>query len=461
MLLPEIKEREYRFKLALRMGLPIFALILAFISSTFISTYESLQPSFYIISLLLLVVSIYFIFFLIYKGFAEKITDTVTKTFSREYLYKYLQVKIKKDYTLMLLSVGNLNDINTRYGIQNGDKVLYETIQYISKYLEEKNIRNFPVGHIKGGDFIIGLDGNKNNHTTILDLLCLKSTEFKVDDIEVDIYGSISDSSYSKDLNHLIEHLFVLQEINKNKKTLLHDNTIDPNTLESYVIKAISNEKIEITVQDIYENDKITMQEYFAKLKTDDGKILHPKAYMKVLNTLGLTTQYDFLVLQKSILKFKEANLKAFSITINPTSLRNHNFLTQVKELLRDNKELKSKITFIISEKEYYSHSARFNTTLQKLRQDGVKICLDKLGSLHTTFLYMRDLEIDIVRFDSIYTKDTVNEKYKNIVDGFHTMAESKGIKTWLKMVNTKEDKAFSKDIGITYIQGKELAELN
>jgi hypothetical protein len=39
MLLPIIKEREYRFKLALRMGLPIFALIIAFVSlSPYIET---------------------------------------------------------------------------------------------------------------------------------------------------------------------------------------------------------------------------------------------------------------------------------------------------------------------------------------------------------------------------------------------------------------------------------------
>ena len=55
MLLPEIKEREYRFKLALRMGLPIFALTIAFISNTFITTYENLHPLFYIESIILLI----------------------------------------------------------------------------------------------------------------------------------------------------------------------------------------------------------------------------------------------------------------------------------------------------------------------------------------------------------------------------------------------------------------------
>jgi len=65
MILPQTKEREYRFKLALRMGLPIFALILALIFHTLITNYTTLQTSFYIEAILLLLVSIYFIFFLI------------------------------------------------------------------------------------------------------------------------------------------------------------------------------------------------------------------------------------------------------------------------------------------------------------------------------------------------------------------------------------------------------------
>ena len=48
MLLPQTKEREYRFKLALRMGLPIFALVLALISHTLVTSYETLDTIFFI-----------------------------------------------------------------------------------------------------------------------------------------------------------------------------------------------------------------------------------------------------------------------------------------------------------------------------------------------------------------------------------------------------------------------------
>ena len=73
MLLPQTKEREYRFKLALRMGIPIFLLVLILIFNTFINTNENLDTIFYIEAVILLAFSIYFIFYLIYSVFDVKL----------------------------------------------------------------------------------------------------------------------------------------------------------------------------------------------------------------------------------------------------------------------------------------------------------------------------------------------------------------------------------------------------
>ena len=94
------------------------------------------------------------------------------------------------------------------------------------------------------------------------------------------------------------------------------------------------------------------------------------------------------------------------------------------------------------------------------MRKIGVKITIDKLGALHTGFLYLRDLDVDMVRFDSLYSKDVINSKYKSIVSGFNSMAQDKNIKTWLKMVQTEEIDSFAKMIGINYRQGNILSKL-
>ena len=456
MLLPQIKEREYRFKLALRMGLPIFALILAFIFHTFLSNCGTLNSSIYIEAIILLFISIYFIFYLIYNGFEVKIIDDITKTFTREYLYKYLtkELQNKKNYTLILLSIDNLNDINTLYGIKNGDKVLREVVVWITKYFAEAGIDNFPIGHLKGGDFIIGLEGKKEKYRTLLDLFCLKSDELKVNDIEIKISTAIIDKNYSQELDYLIEHLFEIQ----NRKRETKEEEINPNELESLVINAIQEKNLLLMKQNVFENNLIVFRECFVRLKGENGKIIHPKTYIKVLNKLSLGVDFDLLVLEE-VLEKSDSKEPPHAITILPTSLRNDKFLFRLRELFEEYGALK--LIFILSESEYYAYTKRYNAILHSLKKMGIQIAIDRVGSLHASFLYLRELDIDIIRFDTYYSNDEKLKKNFNIVDGFVMMAHEKGIKTWIRNIQTQESFALAQKLKADYIQGKYLSDLD
>ena len=464
MFLPEIKEREHRFRLALRMGLPIFALMFALIFHTVITTHESLNSVFYFESLIVLTFGIYFILYLIYSGFETKITDDVSKVFTRTYLYKYIKKDLKnyKDYTLMLISVDNLNDINNLYGIKSGDKVLYEVGLWINRYLKEHNISSFPIGHVKGGDFILGLKGNSIKYNTILELMCLKSDELKIDDIEVKILGSINDTTFSSDLDYLIENLFEIKELNKHKKENIRsfDNDIKPNELENYVIDAIRSKKFVLMKQNVYTKENIAMKECFVKLKRPDGKLIHQKSYMKILNKLRLMSDYDYMVLEKCIEKCTKDTKTIFALNISTTSIRNHKFIQKVKNLVDAEQHVKNKIMFILSEKEYYSYTQRYSEIIKNLRNMGIKIAIDKIGTYHSSFLYFRELEVDCIRIDTQYTKEIDNDKYLKVLDGFCVMAKNSNTKVWMKMIENKETLEKINEIDIDYIQGKYLSEL-
>lgn len=463
MLLPQTKEREYRFRLALRMVLPVFALVVALILHTFITSQDAINTSFYIESILILVFSIYFIFYLIYKGFDTKITDNISKAFTREYMYEFLKKELKnsKEYTLLLISIDNLHEINSRYGIKNGDKILFETIIWVAEYLKTKDIYNFPVGRIKGGDFIIGLSGNKSQYKTAMELMCLKSEELKIDDIEVQISAAINDITFSNNLDYLIENLFELQAKNRDSKLQANsEDEINPSDLEYFVINAIKRKDLTLITQDVFEKEHEVFKECFIKLNAPDGKLLHQKNYMKILDKLRLMNEYDLIVLEKIINICKKSDGKKFAIHISPTSIRNPSVLTKIKELFHKNECVKGRIILLFSEREYFPKIDKFNTILQQLRDLGVIVAIDRLGSLHTSFLYLRDLNIDMARFDSFYSKNMDEGRGKNIIGGFNVMAHEKGVKTWIKMIEDEKVNNLAKELGIDYLQGKYLAQI-
>lgn len=463
MLLPEIKEREHLFKLALRMGLPIFGLVFALILHTVINTHETLDSFFYIESVIVLAFSIYFIFHLIYSGFNTKITDNISKVFTRDYLYKYLKKELdsNKDYTLILISCDNINEINNRYGIKSGDKVLYEIAIWIDRYFKSKGISNFPIGHIKGGDFIIGLKGKSSKYKAILELMSLKSDEFKIDDIEVIISSAINDTSFSSELEYMIENLFELQDLSRNQKLFSNENEdINPNELESYIINAIKQKSFIATKQDVFNNEKAIIKEYFIKLKASNSKIIHQKSYMKILDKLRLMPEYDYMILEMGIQNCDKDSDDIFAINISPTSIRNYTFLSKLKDLLLNNKHVKNRVMFILYEKEYYSHLDRYKEILKSLRLLGVKIVIDRVGVNHSSFIYMRELEIDAIRMDGVYTKEIEQAKYKNILNGFILMAKANDVKVWMKMIEDEDTYKKIKSLNIDYFQGKYLAPL-
>jgi len=459
MLLSEIKEREYRFKLALRIGLPIFALVIALVSHTFISSYDSLQTSFYVESVLLLAISIYFIFYLIYKGFNVKIRDDVSGAFTHEYMNEYLHKKIQqnRDYTLSLVSIDNLHEINQIYGIKNGDKILKEVVQKVAGYFKNESITHLPIGYLQGGDLLIGLNGSKEKYVTIIELFCLKSTELSVDNIEVKISVSITDTSHSRDLGFLIENLFYLQEINKKRKSKYKDESIDPNELELYVIEAIKKRSLSMSSQAVFENGENVFDECFIKLKISGEKYLYAKRYMKIINKLGLWMEFDLMVLEEILAKSNTLVDKTFAINISPSSLRNEKFLLSLRELL---KEEDKNIIFILSELEYYSYTDRYKAILNSLRKLGVKIAIDRVGSLHSSFLYLRELEIDIVRIDAYYSNEQKILENHSIINGLNLMAQEKGIKTWIKNLEDESSLNLIKEMKINLTQGKYLAQL-
>ncbi|MDD2651984.1 MAG: GGDEF domain-containing protein [Sulfurimonas sp.] len=445
------------------MVLPIFALVLALILHTFYTSQKTISTSFYIEAVLVLLFSIYFIFYLIYKGFDTKITDNISKTFTREYIYNYLKEEIKnsREYTLLLISVDNLYEINKRYGIKYGDKVLFEVVLWIAEYLKTKEIINFPIGRIKGGDFIIGFSGDKEQYKTIIELMCLKSEEFKVDDIEIQISAALNDIRFSKNIDYLIENLFELQNSNKNSKYLTPiQEIIDPSDLEYFVIQAIKKRDITFFIQEVFEDEKATLKECFIKLNTTEQKILHQKDYMKILDKLRLMHEYDIIVLEEVIEICKKSKDEKFALSIAPTSIRNPVVLTKIKELFQKNECVKGRIILLFSENEYFPKIEKFNSYLKQLKELGITIAVDRLGSIHTSFLYLRDLDIDMVRFDSFYSKKMDKNRYKNILSGFNTMAHEKGMKTWAKMIEDEESRELFKDVGVNYLQGRFLAPL-
>ncbi len=130
-------------------------------------------------------------------------------------------------------------------------------------------------------------------------------------------------------------------------------------------------------------------------------------------------------------------------------------FFQHALEVFQRYPEAKNKIVILFEEKEYSPQIKRFREQIAQYRAVGYKIALDKYGGNHVTMMYLKEFEVDFVRFDTLYTRHIKEEKYQNILQGLNITAHLCGAATWISMIEDEESDNDSETIEDQLSAGK------
>lgn len=451
----EQKEREHRFALALRMGLPIFFLSSVTLFAFLTQSYTTLV-SLIVLSISLLGIMVYFIFYLIYQSTRENITDTITHTFTSEYFLKLFSKALTKNtQTLVMISIENLTAINERYGVKNGDIVLRKIEIKLDDFFRDKGYDKLPVCRYKGGDFLLFFPGKKEQYTVLLELLMSKYQNYTQDDIEIRLESALLDSSVSDNADSLISRLYELYHDRVNNEK---EEFYSINELENEIVEALENKRFSVGFWPT-RCDEYSLYDTTVKLVDSEGRFIHQSRYVPVLNRLNQMRQLETYIIEY-IGKLCDERNRNFVVTVSSVTLRNPYFFEHALTLFERYPMARYKITLMFEEKEYCHQIERFAQQIAHYRKAGYKIALDRLGGYHTTLLYLKELEIDLVRFDTLYTRHIKEAGYQNIIQGLNLSAHLCGAKTWLSMIEDANVDILAQSLKINCRQGNYLGTI-
>jgi EAL domain-containing protein (putative c-di-GMP-specific phosphodiesterase class I) len=464
MLFPKEKERSHRFMLALRTALPLFSLAAILTFASISDYFQHIPTLLFILAIFILAISVYFIFYMIYRGFDEQITDPITHTFTRSKLVTILKEDIAKydDYSIVLIRIENLHDINARYGTGAGDNVLQSVAREVGQFFLDKGFDKFPIGHFKGGDFLLGLKGNYSLVRPFVEMMIIKFDDFIIDDIEIKIRGAIVDKSLSSDTQALIERVFELYEADRDEDEDISESDQDDDlsllALQEDVRYAMKNRKMSLMFQPIKADEKVVQASI--KLQGKNENILHQKRFIPMVKRLGFEREYDEIIIEKILHIYKKKSHISFAFNISPSVLRNRRFFQRFKQMVEKEKVDYKGLIIILSEKEVYTNMRRYNELLQEYRELGVRFVLDNVGSLNASVEYLKRLEVDIIRFDKPYSRHIDSPVYAALLKAYKKISDDLGMKSWIKMVDTKEAKEYFEKMKIDYIQGNAISKI-
>jgi len=454
MLYSESKERGNRFLIALKMAFPFLVLIVYLIY-----TFNKNRDNISIILLTILIpIYTYYIFYLIYNGFKSTLIDRVTKTFNRKEILNLIQKEIlkKQDSIIVLLNIENIYDINERYGANNADNLLKEFAKRVNTFLENYNFKNIPIGRYSGGSFLLIIEHKKKELKHLLTMFAKELKNIGINDIEVKVDFSLIESNYDNRVENILKMLFDLMD--EERENGFEIQNIKPNEFENIIYDAIKNEKILLKYQPNLnlKSKDIEIYEVLVKIYSKNYGLLSKKQAQKAINFGGFEKIFDKKIFDYLLkeLKYTQKKDRYFSINVSAVSLRDNGFRLYLRDIFHKNSLKIENIILEINEKKSYKDMKRFSEILTQYKKAGFKIALDNFGGDNCSMEYLKNLPIDIVKFDIQYTKYFNNPKYRETLKNLLKLCEDLDVKTVIKFIDKQKLYEEIIELNPTYVQG-------
>ena len=198
-----------------------------------------------------------------------------------------------------------------------------------------------------------------------------------------------------------------------------------------------------------------------------DGNIMLPVTFIPSAERYLLMPNIDRWVIKNTFSTYRQllniSNEKCnyvFSINLSGTSLGDKSLLGYIREQFIIYAIPPECICFEITETAAIVNLKNTISLFSALRKMGCSFALDDFGSGMSSFMYLKNFEVDYLKIDGSFVKDMDTNKIDHaMVRSIHSVAEAMNIKTVAEFVENKAILKELKSIGVHYGQGLYLGE--
>jgi PAS domain S-box-containing protein len=218
--------------------------------------------------------------------------------------------------------------------------------------------------------------------------------------------------------------------------------------------EAINNNDIVCAYQPIVDNTTLQPVKYEALVRIKKGNVLIPPGeFLDIAKEGSFYSQLTTIIITYSIQKLKELN--NVSINISEIDIEKESVRSFIYELLEQNRDLASRITFELLEDEDIEKYEKLDEFIEKIKNFGVKIAIDDFGSGYSNFYRLKQYRPDYLKIDGSLIKDIHKDNFSyTIVKSIVEFAKANDIKTIAEYVENEEIFKKLKEIGVDYSQG-------
>jgi diguanylate cyclase (GGDEF)-like protein len=202
-----------------------------------------------------------------------------------------------------------------------------------------------------------------------------------------------------------------------------------------------------------------THHEVLLRMKSDDGRMIGPEAFLPAAVRFGLMAEIDTWVVEAAITELARYRIDSpdlrFSLNLSANAFEAENLVAWVRSQLSRHNVPPDSITFEITESLAVRHLAHVEKQIGGLRDLGCGLALDDFGTGYSSFSYLQKLPVNFIKIDGTFIRNIVNNPVdQKMVRLIGEIGHEAGIETIAEYVQSSAAFSLLGKLGIDYAQG-------
>ncbi len=388
----------------------------------------------------------------------------------------------KRSAALIMIDIDEFKYINDNFGHLMGDEYLRRVASMLKNMIaglddmrQDEEAGTSVVCRIGADEFLIFLSSRKEAEAMKAAVVLGEAiADFRLGEMQINSTASMGVVLYPDHgtttkvlLPKSDAALYRAKELGYNK---CHLYTTDDRYLEEVhsrvdwkrrVEEALKDDRFELWYQPIMglKDDSISHYEVLVRMRDTDGKLLMPGTFIGFAEEVGLIGSIDRLVANKAIdvqvamaAKGRDVSL---GINLSGKDLGSEEILEYLKKTINEKGVDPSKLIFEITETAAIHDLQLALKFIDELKAMGCKFSLDDFGVGFTSFVYLREMNVDYIKIDGSFIRNlhkSHNDQVvvKSIID----VARGMGVKTVAEFVEKEETLELLRKYKVDYAQG-------
>ncbi len=371
--------------------------------------------------------------------------------------------------------------VNDSCGHPAGDKLLKEVSALFAQHISETDL----LARLGGDEFCFiyrgqSLDAVKKRLDGLLD--AISKYRFVYDDKLFFVGASIGvieidpDATSAADLIkaadnacYKAKHLgrnryFVYQAKDAHLATNNNDNDVLNslhNALQYNGFELFSQAIVPLTnTCNMFQQPALEHFEILLRLSNKDGALISPGLFIPLAERHGLMNKVDLWVVENTLKTLDESpeylpKIGKVAINLSGITLGDEIALQKIVEYVETSHVPANKICFEITETTAVTNLNAAKLFISTLRALGCRFALDDFGAGMSSFMYLKNLDVDYVKIDGSFVRNMVNDKIDlATVKAINSIAHSMGKKTVAEFVGDNETCEALRALRVDFGQG-------